>query len=492
MKKFIFPLLLGIIFALSAVVRVHPIFTNSFAFTYDVGRDMLNVAQIVNQHKIPLIGPTTGLPGLFYGPWWYYFLVPAFFLGEGNPQAIALFMSFIGLGTMLVVYLLGKYVKDDILGIFFSGLVGFSAVPIFLSIQIWNPNMAQLFISLVLLTVVNIKKRLLSMWEYFSLGLLLGLTIDSEVVFGLLFLSGIIVASVFLLRKRIQKKGMLYSLLGILVIFSPRILFEIRHRFVMTTHIFQMLGNGSDGGSLSLPTLLSQRIWFFWDTWNWSFGHIVPLSIVALCAVFVYVSLTIKNKEQTLSAFLSQFLLIVSIVFFVGLLFFKHDIFSHYVVALPVYFLLLAGMSIYSLASKYVKPTITTCFMMLFLLVLMNPIPAWADIFGPKWVGDPSVYRNQLNVIDYVYQESQGKEFKYVTYTPAVIDYPYQYLFAWYGPKKYHYGPTRQAKLMFFILEPNTQFPDLRVKWLSERSRDGKVIKETTLPGGITVQTRVQ
>ena len=39
---------------------------------------------------------------------------------------------------------------------------------------------------------------------------------------------------------------------------------------------------------------------------------------------------------------------------------------------------------------------------------------------------DPSLYKNEISAIDYVY-----------TYLPSVYDYPYQYLFWWYGQKKY-------------------------------------------------------
>ena len=83
-------LLLYFFILVGAFLRLQGVFTNSFAFTYDVGRDMLALSAIVHLHKIPLIGATTGLPGIFYGPWWYYMLTPFFIIFSGSPQGIAL------------------------------------------------------------------------------------------------------------------------------------------------------------------------------------------------------------------------------------------------------------------------------------------------------------------------------------------------------------------------------------------------------------------
>ncbi len=54
---------------------------------------------------------------------------------------------------------------------------------------------------------------------------------------------------------------------------------------------------------------------------------------------------------------------------------------------------------------------------------------------------DPSLYKNEIAAIDYVYKYAKGRNFKVYTYLPSVYDYPYQYLFWWYGQKKYGYIP---------------------------------------------------
>lgn len=58
---------------------------------------------------------------------------------------------------------------------------------------------------------------------------------------------------------------------------------------------------------------------------------------------------------------------------------------------------------------------------------------------------DPSLYKNEIAVIDYIYQKAKGQNFKVYTFMPSVYDYPYQYLFWWYGQKEYGYIPVEYA-----------------------------------------------
>ncbi|MBI2599952.1 hypothetical protein HYW43_03465 [Candidatus Daviesbacteria bacterium] len=58
---------------------------------------------------------------------------------------------------------------------------------------------------------------------------------------------------------------------------------------------------------------------------------------------------------------------------------------------------------------------------------------------------DPSLYKNEIAAIDYVYKKAAGQNFKVYTFMPSVYDYPYQYLFWWYGRKKYGYIPAEYA-----------------------------------------------
>ena len=65
------------------------------------------------------------------------------------------------------------------------------------------------------------------------------------------------------------------------------------------------------------------------------------------------------------------------------------------------------------------------------------------DINKPNM--DPSLFKNEIAAIDYVYKFAKGENFKAYAYLPSVYDYPYQYLFWWYGQRKYGYLPADYA-----------------------------------------------
>src|SRR5579885_937557 len=240
MKRTGYFLLLFFIICLGSYLRFVGVFTNSFAFTYDVGRDMLAVAQIVYHHKIPLIGFTTGMPGIFYGPWWYYILTIPFAISSGNPQFIDGFMAVSGIATIIVLYFFGQKISGKSLGLILAFLVAISPSLISISVQIWNPNIAPLLVGvLFLLTTGLIRKP--TIWTYFFIGILFGLLIDTEIVFGLLLFVGYVIGSIILQRKKVLTWKLLFSLFGLLIMFAPRIVFELRHQLLMTHTIIKLL-----------------------------------------------------------------------------------------------------------------------------------------------------------------------------------------------------------------------------------------------------------
>jgi len=254
MKRFLKKeyLILLLVTLCGAYFRIQGVLTNSFAFTYDVGRDMLALWSITVVHKLPLIGPILGgnsagdLPGIFYGPWWYYMLTPFFILSFHDPRGIALLMSIVGILTILVGFYFGKKIGGNYLGLIFASLASVSGVLISLSSQIWNPNIAPLFVLFVLLLLNHIfetgkKGKLLS---YFLLGLLLTLIMDLQIVFGILLFPAIFIALIVAGRKKIAIKNFVVFILGSLIILAPRIFFDLRHQFLMTKALIAFVARG--------------------------------------------------------------------------------------------------------------------------------------------------------------------------------------------------------------------------------------------------------
>lgn len=485
-------LVLYVIVLLGAFLRFQGVFTLSFAFTYDVGRDMIAVASIVNNHKLPLIGATTGLPGVFYGPWWYYLLVPFFVISLGNPQGIAVAMAGIGIVSVILGFILGKKIEGDLLGLTFAGFLAVSPVMVSLSSQIWNPDIAPFFVLLTLLVLYQIfSQKESKSYLYLFLGLLLGLCFDIEIVFGLLFSLGMIISLVLIKFKKIKIMDVVCLICGGLIILSPRIVFELRHNFLMTqSFIHFIFSKDSTQSGLSLLGLLTNRVNVLFDLFNSTIAvenKILGLILILVPAIYCF-TLFKKMKTKTKSFVI---LCVVSIlVFLIGTVLFKHDIWPHYLVGLPVIFLLLLSISLSTLTNKQDVFIVGTISCLIFLLN-MNLVAMVDSVSKPIWTGDASVYRNQVEVVEYIYHDAKNTPFKYVVYTPPLYDYSYQYLFEWYGPKEYGFAPTIQAHLAYFILEPDVQYPSRLYDWLKSREKDGKITQTKNFKSGIIVQKRI-
>ena len=238
MKTSTWFLLILIVF-LSIFLRWWGILHGSFAFTYDVGRDLLAVRDLVYQHKITLIGPTSGQGGFFYGPWWYWVLAIPFFLSGGNPTLISIFIALTGTASVLLSYWWGKDILDKNSGLFLAGL--FAVVPFFISstTQIWNPNLLILLTLITLVFLFHINK--INSAKLVIFGFLTTLLIELELVFGSVFMIGLLFSLLLWQRKTFFSRKIFLILAGGLVVEAPRVLIELRHNFLQTKILFSMV-----------------------------------------------------------------------------------------------------------------------------------------------------------------------------------------------------------------------------------------------------------
>lgn len=132
-----------------------------FAFNYDQGRDFLAVSKIIWEKDLVLIGQTTGLHGIFYGPWWYYFLAPVVFVSGGDPQKVAIFFAFLGILSIVALYLLLRVLTNNIIiSLMLATIASFSNLWMFGSTSVWNPSLTPIFLMISIYAVHKITKNL--------------------------------------------------------------------------------------------------------------------------------------------------------------------------------------------------------------------------------------------------------------------------------------------------------------------------------------------
>lgn len=493
-NKYIIYFSLFLIIFMGIWMRIGGILSNSFPFTYDVGRDMLAVSKIVSGNP-PLIGATTGLSGIFYGPWWYYILSIPFFVSGGNPQFIAFFIVLTGILTIILIYCLGKKIGGTFLGLTLAYFVSFSPVMIGISSQIWNPNLIPFFIVLVLLLIdkifISSKKNVAKKYFVFF-GLFLGLILDLEIVFGVLFIIGISTSIIILFRNKIKIRQLAFILSGFLLILLPRLVFELRHNFLMTRKIIEYATEAlSANNKLSFQIHVLDILKVFKSQWDETlFGQNPIIGFGAIIILLLIMLAYLRNFDSIKKLYL-KLILIILISFIIVLSLFPGSVWGHFVIGIPIFYIFIVGLII-SEIKRIVNISVIPIYLMLIILfvVYLNDVK-FSISLKPSWEGDAAVYRNQLAVIDYVYQNANGNKFNYTAYTPAVYDYPYQYLFSWYGKNKYGYIPSKEkADLFFLIIEPEYSRPFLLEQWFAVRKDDGKTVKKEIVKGKIIVETR--
>ena len=347
-------LILLIIVVLGSLLRLWGVLTNSFAYTYDVGRDMLALWNIVVNHDLMFIGATTGIQGVFYGPWWYYMLVPFFVIFRGDPAGIALTMSLVGIASIILSFIIGRKIGGNILGFSIAALVSISPALISLSAQIWNPNIAPFFVLLTFYSLYKIYSLEKANNKYFFiLGILLSINIDIEILWGLLFTLGIVFSLILILNKRIKIKQIIYFLIGVLVVASPRIVFELKHGFLMTKSFITFLTNkNSTEDPVTFIQLLENRVFSFVDLFSSSVTFNSQLmAFVIIVFTLGGLILFYKKSSDIIKKFIVTLLTIVA-VFFVGTIIFSRALWPHYLVGLPVVYIFLFAISLYLFSKK--------------------------------------------------------------------------------------------------------------------------------------------
>jgi hypothetical protein len=408
----------------------------------------------------------------------------------GDPTLITAFIGLTGVLTVLLGFVLGKKISGNFLGLVYAALLAVSPVVISLTSQIWSPDLIPIFIMTTLFIILGIYQKK-SIFLYFLLGIFLSLIIDMEIVVGLLFSAGIII-SLVVSRKLYRIKNALLVIAGFLLVLSPRIIFDFRHEHLLTKTLIigikNMFFRNSNAGSINII----EKLKTIFSLWNDTLAFHNPLIGTILLIFVVLAFIMWFKKAKTTIRFFSTIVGLTIVVTIVGIILFGHDIWPHYLVALPLLFVFLLSLAFTFLYNEKKFSKVTLVIVAILVVGIFNPWSMVHSMSIPLWEGDASVYRNQTNAVDYVYKMAKGKNFKYIVYTPPVYDYTYRYLFQWYGGKEYGYQPTdKNPYYLFVIIEPDYQFPDRITQWLKVRENDGKIISESKQKGGIIIQTRI-
>ncbi len=138
------------------IISLTDIWKGMIPFWYDPARDFLLALDHLNKPR--LIGQETGIPGVFYGPFWIWFLSLGLLISK-DPRFVATVVLTVPYFTLFpcVLYQLTKsYGKLVFLILWFLFIFSFRNY----STYLWNPHLAPLILLLNIYLLVQLPRKL--------------------------------------------------------------------------------------------------------------------------------------------------------------------------------------------------------------------------------------------------------------------------------------------------------------------------------------------
>ncbi len=212
-------------------------------FHGELGHNYLAIKNFVEQGQIPLLGPPTSHPWLFFGPLFYWLITPVLVVAEYNPISVTYFMAFIGSLIVLVNYIVIRKLIGEVAALISSYIIAISPAYILLTKNSRFYSLVPLFFYLYFYFLVRSLKdkgRFL-----FLVGLFLGLMMNFHLTPIILILPTLIL--LFIYRKDTFKKRYIEGTVGLVLPNLPFLIYSAQNKFNMLFRVvvwvpYRMLG----------------------------------------------------------------------------------------------------------------------------------------------------------------------------------------------------------------------------------------------------------
>ena len=137
---------------LAVGIRCVYLWNNTAPFLFDHGKDSLAILHMISVPKLKFIGPWTSIPGLYFGPAWYYLLAPFYIIFNLNPVSAVIPMILL---VVIQMYLVYRYFNIES-----AVIMAFSSFWLMISTSAWNPfPMTLLSIIILILLIKQLKLK---------------------------------------------------------------------------------------------------------------------------------------------------------------------------------------------------------------------------------------------------------------------------------------------------------------------------------------------
>ena len=449
-------------------LRTYYLNQNHILFGYDQARDAY-IAQQIIQGDLKILGPPVSFGGLYHGVLYYYFISIPYFLSHGNPLLPIFFISLLNILAIPLVYFIGKKFFDQKTGILAAIFYTVSFDVIQYSNWLSNPSLAIPFSILLycglLLFLFTDKK---------NLGIVLtalgyGLCFQSEFFLGYLILPIIFLFLYF--KKNITKKQCFLFLAVSLLTISTMIVSSIKFGGNTYSGLNNLFSNNNQFAATEVDFSIDLKMFFvrlienFYRT-VFPFKSLFTFILVIFC--FYFFINKIKEHRQISKPLFVFWVFLISQIIIIP---FGGDHIPYFNSGFQIPAIFIVSSYIVNFSKNKFVPILFSAFLITFSLIAdfkYNPkIQILNDI--PKAM----TLKNQIEAIDYTYQDSSGQPFSINTITnPYWINTLWSYLYNWHGQQRYGYIPSfhgrdqigqlgglpdvsPETKYFYLIIEPN-------------------------------------
>ncbi len=457
-------------------------------FYYDQGRDALVIWDLFHKGKLFLIGPTTGIAGIFRGPYYYWLIAPFYFLGGGNPIWPSVFLSLTTVVSGVLAFSLGSKISK-VVGIFAAIITLFSFNLVMASRWLSNPTPMLLLSMILVWAMLKVTEGKRFGWPV--IAAVAGLSLFNFGSAGEVFYFLALIVFVIWQRKNWpNRKQLIISCVLFTLTFLPLLLFDLKHDGILRNNIGKFLFSEK---SFAAPSwrFVWDKLDFYYEVFtskifNGRYLREQATFYVIVAGFFYYLRDIWKHK-------LSKILILMFVSVCFGLVFFQGNfgnIYDYYLTGYYLIFILL-----FSIALGFIwKTKVGKLFVLYFFyLFFVNNYDVLKYKLSDGCNGPNSICLvNQLQAVDWIYKDRKDAKFNVDVYVPPVIPYAYDYLFTWYGTTKYGKVPdTEITNPLYTLYEQDPPNPDRLEAWLARQKGIGKV-DETARFGGITVERRIR
>ncbi len=473
------------------IISISDIYFGRIAFWYDPARDFL--LALKNLENPTFIGQPSGLPGLFYGPYWIW-IISVLALISKDPRIIAFFLLTVPYFTIFP-FLLYKISKSWGLFIFISMWLLFILNFGSYAKQIWNVHYGAIFLIISIYLFINPEnKKYSKSLNFIFLGFSVGLITNFHLSFGIptagAFIFSLLFTHIFENRKKIIEsfslllKKLFLFIMGICVSFSPFLLFEVRHNFIQTKTFIKAITNSIvyNTASVGQTGMTDQDILnSFFDKFTDLLG--IPLQNINLIFGFIFIiSLVVpllkKTKLEIFEKRLLVLIFFISVFLLTSFIFNENPTWGYYFIGVEILFLLFIGLFLSKLSyGKYLILFSIT-------LALLSRSEDVQRIFEKNNYTNSDLGTRSY-IAESIFNDAE-RNFQYIAYSSAIYTYEYDYLFNWQDERN-DKSVDQNSSLVYVIIPKVSRVTEIDFINYRTPSEKYKLLKKWNFPDGTNV-----